>query len=89
MALALTHHLILSHNIDIDYIFKSMRALTTKYIIIEFMPLGLYDGKTPTTPKVPPYYTAQWFRNNFEKYFFLITDEQLEVNRHLFVGKAK
>ena len=89
MALALTHHLILSQNINIDYIFKSMRALTTKYIIIEFMPLGLYDGKTPTTPKVPPYYTAQWFRNTFEQYFFLITDEQLEVNRHLFVGQAK
>ena len=89
MALALTHHLILSQNIDIDYIFKSMRALTYKYIIIEFMPLGLYDGKLYITPKVPPYYTTQWFRDNFEKYFFLITDEQLEVNRHLFVGKTK
>ena len=89
MALALTHHLILSQNIDIDYILKSMRALTNKYIIIEFMPLGLYDSKLHITPKVPTYYTTQWFKDNFEKYFFLITDEQLEVNRHLFVGKTK
>ncbi len=89
MALALTHHLILTQNIDIDYILKSMRALTTKYIIIEFMPLGLHDGKLHFTPKVPSYYTTQWFRDNFKKYFFLIMDEQLEVNRHLFVGKTK
>ncbi len=89
VALAVTHHLILTQEISIDYIFKTLKKLTNKYIVIEFMPLGLYSGDINNIPKTPDFYTDIWFKDNFKKYFDLILDEKLEINRHLFVGKLK
>ena len=87
LALALTHHLILSEGMDIQDILKRMKLLTKKYIIIEFMPLGLWDGSNQ--PKIPKYYTIDWFRKNFERFFQILLEEKLEKNRYLFVGKIK
>jgi len=89
IALALTHHLILTQKVPIEYIFRTMSRLTNKYIIIEFMPLGLYAGDINNIPEVPSYYTLEWFKNEFKKHFILILDEKLELNRHVFVGKLK
>lgn len=89
LALAVTHHLLLSQDISIDFIFKTMKKLTSKYIIVEFMPLGLYSGDLDNIPPLPNFYKVEWFRDNFVKYFDLILDEKLEVNRHVFVGKLK
>ena len=53
------------------------------------MPLGLYSGSLENTPPVPDYYTLDWFKDNFSKYFNYILDEEVEVNRHLFIAKVK
>lgn len=87
LALAVTHHLILSHNFQIDLVFKTVAAYSKKYVFIEFMPLGLWDGKT--APPVPPWYTIDWFRSSFEKYFNIILEEKVWENRVLFVGELK
>lgn len=84
LALALTHHLILAQEFPIDFIFKQIKALTKKYVFIEFMPLGLWGGAE--LPGVPEWYTIEWFRNNFIKYFTIYSEEKLEENRILFVG---
>jgi len=89
MALALTHHLILSQGIHIEYIFKSMKNLTNKYIIVEFMPLGLYSGDLNKIPPLPDFYNYEWFKRVFTMFFDLILDENLELNRHVFLGKLK
>jgi hypothetical protein len=49
------------------------------------MPLGLCVlGKKV---KVPCWYTTDWFRDNFRKYFEFLVEEQIEENRIVFVGK--
>ncbi|BCS96485.1 50S ribosomal protein L11 methyltransferase [Desulfoluna limicola] len=89
IALAVTHHLLLTQNYDLDYIFEMMSKFTNKYILIEFMPLGLYGGDLKTTPKVPDYYNLGWFKKHFLKHYDYILDEEIALNRHLFVGKIK
>jgi len=89
IALAVTHHLLLTQNISIEFIFKTMKRLTNKYIIVEFMPIGLYGGNIDTVPSLPNYYNLDWFKDNFNLHFDLILDEKLEFNRHLFVGRLK
>ena len=89
MALAVTHHLILTQSIPIGNIFETMKNLTNKYIIIEFMPMGLYAGDMNNIPKLPDFYNLNWFKNNFLQYFDLILEEEIDVNRHVFIGKLK
>ncbi len=84
IALALTHHLILSQNRRIEYIFERMSKYTNKYILVEFMPMGLWDRSY--APPVPEWYTIDWFRKSFEQYFNIIVEEQLGKNRILFFG---
>ncbi len=87
-ALALTHHLVLSQNYDLDYCFETLSKFTTKYAFIEFMPIGLYDGKNPPPP-VPPYYNIDWFKEHFCRYFDIILYKEIDINRILFVGIKK
>jgi len=89
MALAVTHHLLLSQDVSLGHIFKMLESHAKKYIIVEFMPLGLYDGNLEKTPPVPDYYTLEWFRSAFSDHFEYILDEEVKINRHLFVGKLK
>lgn len=86
-ALALTHHLILSQEFPVDFIFRQFRNLTSKYILVEFMPLGLWDGQG--TSKTPEWYTIDWFRNSFLEHFEILKEEKLEENRILFTGIVK
>jgi len=87
LALAVTHHLLLTQKVPVDYIFKTLSLYSTKYVFIEFMPLGLYDGRH--APDLPRWYTVDWFRASFRKHFDLIIEEQLEENRILFFGELK
>jgi hypothetical protein len=87
LALAVTHHLILTQNYPIEYIFHRIERFSEKYVFIEFMPLGLYSKGV--APKVPNWYSTEWFRNNFSQHFELLLEEQLEANRILFVGKIR
>ncbi|MEQ3655488.1 MAG: hypothetical protein ABNH00_06465 [Dokdonia sp.] len=89
MALAVTHHLILTQDVSLAHIFKVLKSLTNKYIIVEFMPLGLYFGDMDNIPAIPEYYTLAWFRTAFSEEFEHILDEEVAVNRHLFIGKLK
>ncbi len=84
LALAITHHLILTQEFPLDFILKQIRDLTGKYVFIEFMPLGLWGGGN--RPEIPGWYTVEWFRNNFQNYFTLMFEEKLEENRILFAG---
>lgn len=85
IALALTHHIILSQGLRIEFILERISRYTKKYIIIEFMPMGLWDGRY--APPIPEWYTIDWFRRSFEQYFKIILEEQIEENRILFFGE--
>jgi hypothetical protein len=74
LALAVTHHLILSQHYRIGDIFRIISMYTRKYIYIEFCPLGMYGGGT-LLPPIPEWYTEEWFEANFKKYFKLLHKE--------------
>lgn len=85
IAMALTHHLLLSQGLRIEFILERISRYTKKYIIIEFMPLGLWNGRH--APPIPEWYTIDWFRRSFAQYFKIISEEKIEENRILFFGK--
>ncbi len=89
VATAITHHLLLTEKINIDYMMEIMSRYTNKYILIEFMPLGLWDHAKLWAPPVPDWYNEETFKKYFEKYFSVALKEQLESNRLLFVGIKK
>lgn len=89
VALALTHHLILSQGMSLDFVLGRIRSFTSKYAFVEFMPMGCYSSKTNVTPIIPDWYTREWFRAKFEQYFVPLEEKQLEPNRILFVGKLR
>jgi hypothetical protein len=64
-----------------------LKKYSNKYVMTEFMPMGLWDGKTAIP--YPAWYTTDWFRENFSKHFDIIKEEQLEENRILFFGKIR
>jgi hypothetical protein len=83
LALALTHHLILTRKTPIDNIFQALSSYTEKYLFVEFMPLGLRRGD------VPEWYNVDWFRSYFSKYFKLLVEVPTERDnsRILFIGE--
>ncbi len=88
IALALTHHLLLTKKYPIDLVFSKIKSYTKKYVLIEFMPLGLWDGVHPPPP-IPEWYTLKWFRTNFIKYFELLEEQEICTNRIAFFGKIR
>ncbi len=89
IALAVTHHLILTQKYSLDVVLERLEMYTNKYVFVEFMPLGLWSINTRTGVKPPEWYTFDWFKLKFEKYFDLLNIETLEENRILFIGKKK
>jgi hypothetical protein len=83
--LALSHHLLLSQYIPIKLLFSVFSDLTNKYVAIEFMPLGLWDGKD--APPLPDWYNLDWFRAHFKLYFNIIFEQKIEENRIIFIGE--
>lgn len=98
-AMAVTHHLLLTQKIDIDFMLEMFKNYVGKFFFVEFCPLGMYSDESPDQkPKVPDFYTTEWFEEHFKKYFELIDKETINsVNiegteyphRVLFVGKIK
>ncbi len=86
MALAVTHHLVLGQGYDIDYIFTKVKEYSTRYVMIEFMPLGLYNSVARAGTPPPEWYTLAWFKKHFEVHFNLLKIIELEENRVLFLG---
>lgn len=87
LALAVTHHLILTQNFSIGSILKTICEYSKKYALIEFMPLGLWDGHS--SPSLPKWYCESWFYDNLSKYFIILNRKKLEQNRILFVCQVK
>lgn len=87
IALAVTHHLILTQRYDIDRIFNTLASYTSKYLIVEFMPLGLWDGES--APPLPSWYNESWFVDNLCNYFSVLERRELEQNRIAFVAILK
>lgn len=89
VSLAVTHHLILTGKFSLAAIFERLSMFSNKYVIVEFMPLGLWSIETKIKQELPEWYTIEWFRDEFVKSFSLLIEEQLEENRIVFVGKIK
>ena len=87
IALAVTHHLILSQQYSINIVFERLSAFSDKYVVIEFMPLGLWSIHTKTGTTTPEWYNQEWFEGEFIKYFKILHIEQLEENRIVYVGE--
>lgn len=83
LALALTHHLILTRKVPLDNIFEALSKYTNRYLFVEFMPLGLRRGE------VPNWYNLEWFREHFNKYYNLLTEfpSEKDGSRVLLIGK--
>lgn len=86
-ALAVTHHLILTQKFSIEKVLETICSFSSKYVFVEFMPLGLWDGVK--TPKFPEWYNLGWFRKKLSIYCDIYIEEKLEENRILFVGTLK
>ncbi|MEQ1620722.1 MAG: class I SAM-dependent methyltransferase [Methylococcales bacterium] len=87
LALALTHHLILTQGYNLNYIFSVIKSYSNNYVAIEFMPLGLFDSVTKEGNPPPEWYTEAWFKAEFENHFSIIEIINLEINRVIFIGK--
>lgn len=87
LALAVTHHLVLSQKFHIDAVFEQIKKYAKELVFVEFMPLGLWDGTV--APDLPPWYLKEWFTTHFKNHFKLLKVKQTEANRILFVGKVK
>jgi hypothetical protein len=79
--------LILTQNLGISYVLDVIARFSRKFVLIEFMPLGLHDGIS--APPVPSWYNENWFRAEFASRFDIIERRQLEKNRVLYVGKFR
>lgn len=87
IALAITHHLILTQNFPLKEILQRISEYTSKYVLVEFMPLGLWNGHS--APPVPSWYNVEWFKINFCEFFKLRLIEEVESNRVLFLGEKQ
>lgn len=85
VALAVTHHLLLTQKIEINSLLNFFKHCTNRYIIVEFMPLGLWNGIS--APELPEWYNLDWFLKNLKKYFTIHKVEQLEKNRIVILGE--
>lgn len=89
VALALTHHVILTQRVSPSNLFKQFNKFTSRYVVTEFMPMGLYSEEAKRDHTPPDWYTEEWFAGEFEKYYTVLYREKLEKNRVLFVGEIK
>lgn len=87
IALALLHHLILREGMRIERVLTRLEQFTSRYLVVEFMPMGLWDGKT--TRPMPHWYTTDWFRSHLAHRFTILSEEVLEENRILFIAQRK
>jgi hypothetical protein len=86
IALAITHHLLLGQNIHITNIVDTFYNFSSKYLLVEFMPLGLWNGDLNNSNiDIPDWYNLEWFINSFSKKFNILNIEKLEPNRILLI----
>lgn len=66
IALAVTHHLILTQKVKLDTIVELLYSYSKRYVIVEFMPLGLWS-EGATDVEVPDWYNLDWFIDGMKK----------------------
>ena len=90
VALALTHHLILSQGLTIEKTLDIIMSYAEKYVFVEFMPLGLYSRHISNgASRLPKEYTIENFRKIFEERCELKEEVKISINRVLFVGEIR
>lgn len=87
LALAVTHHLSLTQGYSFDLIFENIKLYSRRLVFIEYMPLGLWNGKTALP--LPKWYNQEEFERAFNKHFEILKIEKLDENRILFIGELK
>jgi hypothetical protein len=87
IALAVVHHLVLTQGIKLEVVFRTLYHYSNKYVVVEFMPMGLWDGNY--APPLPDWYNETWFTNVMQQYFEITKREQLEPNRIVFIGHKR
>lgn len=85
IANALTHHLILTQGLSLAALTSRLEALTNRYVIVEFMPLGTKISKTGT----PKWYTLEWFLEGLSQCFEVIAHQKMEKNRIIIIGEKR
>jgi SAM-dependent methyltransferase len=88
IALALTHHLLLTDGLEISVMWRRFAEMTERFLIVEFMPLGLWGGHGEY-PHVPSWYNLEWFKSEMSKNFELVGQHNISVNRILLVAQVK
>lgn len=83
IALALTHHLLLTQCYRLDAVLERIASLGRRYMIIEYMPKGLWDGTGG--PPAPEWYSREWFAAGLAQVGRILLSEQLEENRVVFL----
>jgi hypothetical protein len=83
IALALSHHLLLAQHYLLDAVLERIALHGRRFMIIEFMPKGLWDGTRG--PPVPSWYRRDWFECGLARVGSIVLAEQLEENRVLFL----
>jgi len=81
--------LILSQGFSVEDILEEFKKYTNKYVCIEFMPKGLWRYKDGDNINIPSWYTVNWFREKFVKYFDVLKEEQIADNYIVFLGKKR
>ncbi len=89
MALAVTHHLVLTQKIKLNVIVDILESYTNRYVIVEFMPLGLWAGNDESCPPIPDWYTLDWFLQGLEEKFDVIKVEKISKNRIGILGEKR
>jgi SAM-dependent methyltransferase len=84
-ALALVHHLALRNNISLPLIADYFSRLTTKYLLIEFIPLSDEKAKELTARKETPTvgYDPEHFESAFSRHFRIDRKDQIPTTDRL------
>ena len=88
-ALALTHHLYLTQGFSWNAIIESITKYTKRYLFIEFMPMGLYDGIRRQSENLPDDYSEEEFNKNIILDYKVIKRIAVSENRVLYVAELK
>lgn len=92
MALALIHHLCISANVPIHFVAELLSELTTKYLMIEFVPRSDVKVRQMLSNRedIFSYYNREEFERCFALYFSLLhIDECISSGRILYLWQKK
>ena len=85
IALAVTHHLSLTQGYPFERIFRTISKYTWRHAIVEFMPLGLWNGTY--APPLPDWYSEDGFRSGLAPFFETLDRKQIQENRVVYFLK--